>query len=855
MPYSPLVSKIRVHNPNRKGSSAANRNAVIYIATREGVSLEQINNVNDLLNVKGMEEKELSENLIHQEADNENYLRYIAKRPRSHGLFGNINTDDLKEVSSNVAKLTQNGRVIYRGVISLSEKDGEALGFRNVNAWNNYLKEVMPEVAQKLGVSSVDHTWVAAFHAEESHPHVHYMLWDNKDRIKSPYIHKATQQKIRIYLEEKMFDNEYERAIRQVNEEELDTLKKSRMDERSYMIKNTEDIMKSLEYAPGIICERLPQRIPNECLEEIAKEVEKLIPMLPTHGSLKMRYMPADAKQQLQVITEKLLERPDMQNSFNRYIQSVEKMHIDYGETGTKIQAEMERAERDIKNRIANRVLSEIKNNLLIDKTAETISSVLDQKSMVEADNQILYEVPDDVIISNQNINAERNSVPFTGQIEEQNSVPSMENQIEEETVLNNYFIEWNDEYKSAIDEIYNDGDLQKAFISLENQAIKGNALAIAEMGKIIERELIDVSADDAKEYYNEALHAFKNVYKSDYGNGYIKCYAAYRIGKLYEFGKGDLEVDYKNAEKWYQRANGNKFAQYSLAKLYLSEKVYVSDKKDINENQKCAVDLLQKSSGLGNPFASYELGNMYHKGICVECDEQVANTYYSNALNKFLNMSKKSTDDSLFYKIGMMYFNGLGVEQDIDEAEKYIKKAADMGNTIAKLKLASLYFERDDLTLKEQAIVIFEELADKDNDMAQYKLGCIYSNGELPDYYNMSKAIKYLEQSAKQGNQFAQCRLGVIYYFGKGVQKDQELGRYWLEQSAEQGNEFAKSVLEGPTVGIDFAYCLVKGALSAMETFNRQQAYEQLATRTQSRQAMKEEYMHRDGNKTHESE
>lgn len=251
MPFSPLISKIRTHDPNKKGSSNANRNYVIYIATREGVSLETVNNIDDLLQENGMMEENLNEEIIHREAGNQEYVEYIARRPKSQGLFGNVNTDDLKSISSEIASLTQSGKIIYRGIISLSEKDAEELGFRNVNAWNNYLQKVMPEVSQILGIS-YDYTWVAAFHAEETHPHVHYMLWDNKDNVKSPFIHKATQQKIRIYLENEMFDDAYERAVRLAHKEELDELKKSRNHERNHILSNIQDTMQDAGFVPGI---------------------------------------------------------------------------------------------------------------------------------------------------------------------------------------------------------------------------------------------------------------------------------------------------------------------------------------------------------------------------------------------------------------------------------------------------------------------------------------------------------------------------------------------------------------------------------------------------------------------------
>jgi len=140
MPFSPLISKIRCHNPNRKRSGIANRNYLTYIATREGVDISDINNIDDLMKTSEILEKDLDENIVHKEASNENYMRYMAKRPRSHGLFGNIKTDDLNYVASLVADLTKEGKNIYRGIISLSEKDAEALGFTNKEKWQLFLK-------------------------------------------------------------------------------------------------------------------------------------------------------------------------------------------------------------------------------------------------------------------------------------------------------------------------------------------------------------------------------------------------------------------------------------------------------------------------------------------------------------------------------------------------------------------------------------------------------------------------------------------------------------------------------------------------------------------------------------------
>ena len=366
MSYRPLISKIRVYNPNKHGSSSANRNYVQYIATRDGVSLENVNSINDLLNVTN--QVEINEELIYRETSDSDYVEYIARRPRSHGLFGNIDTDDLKEVSSQIYKKSQEGKIIYRGIISLGEKDAEALGYRNAEAWNQYLQKVMPDVAEKLGVSVADHTWVAAFHAEESHPHVHYMLWDNKDRIKSPFIHTATQQNIRNYLQEQMFDDAYERAVKQACKEELEAIYAVRNAERKFLLSETAAVLKDILYVPGVEYERLPSRPSKGYLRSIADEVQKLIEDLPGRGSFKYQYMTPAVKEQVDRVLDRILDKSDIKASLQCYLQKVEEGQRLQGKTKSEIKIECMKAERDVRRRLGNKILDAIHNSICMEE-------------------------------------------------------------------------------------------------------------------------------------------------------------------------------------------------------------------------------------------------------------------------------------------------------------------------------------------------------------------------------------------------------------------------------------------------------------------------------------------------------
>ena len=926
MPFSPLVSKIRVHDPNKKGASSANRNYATYIATREGVSLENVKGIDDILQIELMNEKNLNEQVIHNEAGNKEYVEYMARRPKSHGLFGNINTDDLKAVSSDIAALTKQGKIIYRGIISLSEKDGEELGFRNKEAWNNYLQKVMPEIAQKLGVS-YDHTWVAAFHAEEKHPHVHYMLWDNKDKIKSPYIPTATQQAIRIYLEEEMFDDSYEHAIRMVHSEELEEQKRIRSKERKQILLEVENKIQEMGYVPGINYERLPNRPSNEYLGSISEEMRLFIGNLSGKGRFAYKYLPPEEKQQLNKIVDMLLENGEIKNSVEKYLNGVSEMHRLYGETNKKIETEIERAREDIIKRMANRILNQIKPVVMeldqeehLENTKEEVLQQGEQKfdvtedeyymemgyieNMMQEEEMMLADIETDLLV--QNIGRGEPGSPENQMIRSESDSPeeqmtrsepdSSENQMTrsepgspEDQI---YKMEWSKTFKEAMRYIYAEKpEIEKASKLLDGEANREkNVLAIHELAKLAERELIHVSSEEKVGYYNKSLEGFQYVYAhpgcKKSREEWTKSYAAYRIGKLYDFGKGEIEADYEKAAKWYQQAGNNKYAEYSLAKLYLSEKIYVSENLDLSENQQVAYKLLidAASQTKANPFAAYELGMMYQNGNYVGINEKEAYEWYEKALNGFLNMSDNSTDDSLFYRLGDMYLTGKGTEIDAEKGEKYLEIAAKLENDNAKMRLAEIYLDKEDEILRQTAVKLLAEVSEKGNSLVQYKLGCIYADPQDDNIYNMDKAIEYLEMSAQQenpyaqyrlgviysdpelqgrydinkaikyfkaiadqGNQFAQCRLGCIYYFGKGVGRNREQGVYWLHKAADQGNEYAKKILDAELeIGTGFSYCLVKSTLSAMETMNRQIGQQnQELSRTQSKQALKEQRMH----------
>ena len=828
MSYRPLISKIRVYNPNKHGSSSANRNYVQYIATRDGVSLENVSSINDLLNVTN--HVEINEELIYRETSDSDYVEYIARRPRSHGLFGNIDTDDLKEVSSQIYKKSQEGKIIYRGIISLGEKDAEALGYRNAEAWNQYLQKVMPDIAEKLGVSVADHTWVAAFHAEESHPHVHYMLWDNKDRIKSPFIHTATQQKIRNYLQEQMFDDTYERAVKQACKEELEAIYAVRNAERKFLLSETADVLKDILYVPGVEYERLPSRPSKEYLRSIADEVQKLIADLPGRGSFKYQYMTPEVKEQVDRVLDRILDKSDIKASLQCYLQKVEEGQRLQGKTKSEIKIECMKAERDVRRRLGNKILEAIHNSIR-----------MEEGNRVPPDREELSDGGNRVPLDREELSDGGNRVPS---MKQSNDIVKM---IKDFTKLadspdGNVYAAY------RLGCIYMDKedpehyDAEKAIGYLEKAADSpdGNVYAAYRLGCIY------MDKEDPEHYDAEkAIMYLEKAVENPEGN----IYAAYRLGCIYMDKEDPEHYDAEKAIAYLEKASenpeGNIYAAYRLGCIYM-------DKEDPEHyDAEKAIGYLEKAAenSEGNIYAAYRLG-------CIYMDKEDPEHYDAEKAIRYLEKAADSTDGNVYaaYRLGCIYMDKEDPEHyDAEKAIGYLEKAAENpeGNVYAAYRLGCIYMDKEDPEHCdiEKAIGYLEKAAENSegNAYADYRLGCIYMDETMPESCNLQKGIQFLEKAALQHNPDAEIKLGIAYYFGKGVLKDKERGEQYLQVAIADGSEYAQNILDAG--GLNVAYCLTKSVLSGLETMNRQQTYYN-NQQSHSRQALREKQLHSDQNR-----
>lgn len=145
------------------------------------------------------------------------------------------------------------------------------------------------------------------------------------------------------------------------------------------------------------------------------------------------------------------------------------------------------------------------------------------------------------------------------------------------------------------------------------------------------------------------------------------------------------------------------------------------------------------------------------------------------------------------------MYFVGVwhlypvsGVHKDEPAAHEYLKKAASMGNILARV----MCLQRG-IGCAADPVAAFRLLltADPDAPIVQNELGWCYADG-VGVAKDLKKAARCFQVAADEGFAAAQNNLGALYYDGLGVPKDPAVSASWFLKAAEQGHASAQCSL-----------------------------------------------------------
>ena len=821
MPYRPLVCKIRCANPNKKGSQNANRNYLTYIATRENVDLEKLSeNPTDEAVLSAIEKEEKTADS--KETSNKDYLKYISDRPGSHGLFGNIDTSDLKKLGSDVAKMTADGKNIYKVIISLSELDAKLLGYTNKNNWNQYLKAVMPDFAKALGLSSYDFTWVAAYHAEKTHPHIHVMLWNNKDIIQSPFIPVATQNKCRKVLSEHMFDENYEKSLKKLLKEERDEYILKKNVSRESITDEFKRIFLDTSYVPGNMVSSLPDKLKDGELKELEAKIRKLVDVLPMQGRISYRFMSPEVKKKIDDITNQLFERRDFKLQVQNYVNASVEIQKMEGKVQKQLVAVRKRAMGELYNRAGNIILKGVTSQI------DVIRRNTDAKS-----NDIEYQPEDGNKEKKQmDLSLEREMDKLleiaTGpdwwapheyeKLRRAEEIKSQafwnEHEYEFYRRLDskngNSLYKWGKEY--LLDEYFHDPE--KAYAFFEKSASNGNKFAMYQLGKMYMKgyEKSGISKDimKASHWFEESSKL--NNHWADYMLGKIygqeeavydiekslKYYkksaeqgnaaAMHQLGYMLYFGNG-ADIDKEKGIYWLDRAaqENNVYAQYLLGDIY-------SNGSDENYAPSKAVHMYEKAAAQGNEMAMLKQGQIYIHGLCGEEKISEGEQLLELSLKKIEERLERKTEGKsenayLEHYLGKFFSSeDSGKFYSMEKAIKYFKLSVEHGGELSLYSLGKIYESKSDI---EQALKYYKIAAEKGNEMAMYQLGKLYLKDDVEA--NPETGMSWLHKAADEyENPYAVYLLGKLYSEQEGEYYNPTEAVKYYEIAAEKGNEAA---------------------------------------------------------------
>ena len=348
MPHSPLVSKIRCHHPNKQKSRVCNRNYLVYIATREGVDLSDIT----YLKIEQQLE-ELNDTNVSIESAYDLYAKYIAERPGSHGLFGNFDITNVNTVANHLADLTSSGKTIYRGIVSLSEKDAKELGYIGDTAkdkWVQFMRASMPDISKQFNIPIDKLKWTAAVHMEKNHPHCHYMFWHDGEAITNPYIHTSVQNACREILSKEMFKEEREQE--QINK----TLHRDLLLDTGHKLLETETTS-IMEYVNTANRSLIMGRISNDTLHYFGNKLLLLSAQLPTSGRLNYQLLPPETKIEVDNFIDELLQEKELNKEYLSYLQTADNISRTYSVSEKHFNINHKKADEDMRKRLANTVL------------------------------------------------------------------------------------------------------------------------------------------------------------------------------------------------------------------------------------------------------------------------------------------------------------------------------------------------------------------------------------------------------------------------------------------------------------------------------------------------------------------
>ena len=505
----------------------------------------------------------------------ENYVSYIAQRPRAerlgtHGLFNG--TGDPLELSRIAEEVANHPGNVWLPIISLRREDAARLGYDNARQWQALLSTYAPQIADTMNIPWEQFRWYASYHDEGAHPHVHMVCYSADGR--SGFLDKEGIARIKSGLAKNIFRQELTEIYRQQTQR------------RDELVRQSGEVMKEL------IRQMLSGTLENPRIEQLMGELAQRLKS--TSGKKQYGYLKAPLKAVVDEIVDELAKDSRVSSAYDLWYQLREEVLRTYRD--------------DLPDRLPLSRQTEFKRikNVVVEEAARLGEHT---EVFTPADTQ-------EPLQAGENAGPEPEAVPVDTPEEADRAPPIrqvdpytlyrlakrilMDPDTKSEQITHavdhlTHAAEAGLDYAQyALGMLYRNGgpvvqDMTQAVIWFSQAAEQGNQYAMYALGKL------RLEADDPA----AALRWFRQ--SADLGNQF----AQYRLGKLLLSGDG-VAKDTAGAVRWLTESaeQGNQYAQYALGKLYLLG-------KDIPQDRESAVRWLTLAAEQGNEYARFFLDHM----------------------------------------------------------------------------------------------------------------------------------------------------------------------------------------------------------------------------------------------------
>lgn len=606
-----------------------------------------------------------------QTAKKENYVSYIAGRPRAqrtgdHALF--TASDDPLVLSRIADEVAHHPGNVWLPIISLRREDAARLGHDNAEKWKQLMTGYAMEMAEAMKIPWEQFRWYAAFHDEAHHPHLHMVCYSADG--KSGFLTKDGIARIKSGLAKEIFQQELH-ELYQRQTQRRDTLTQE----------------------AGAAMAELIRQMQTGALDSPRMELHMghlagKLKNLP--GKKQYGYLQASLRSVVDEIVDELAKDSRVAAAYDLWYELREEVLRTYRDDLPKrLPLSQQKEFKRIKNLVIEEVLR------LNEHTA--VFSPSDSEEIPEQ-----QEAP----VEDMTVDAESAS--------ESSSLSENDAEREDTPVSNSkisFTVKWSDRYRQARQFLFGGDecpqDFDQAFDLFKVEAQSGNALAMHDLGWMFMDGLgREINETQAREWYAKALNALLAVEAAKPSR-----YVEYRIGKMYAAGLG-TEQDYAAAADWLSKSadQNYKYAQYSLAGLYYRG-------QGVEKDALQAAAWFQKAAEQGNDFAAYALGKLLLDG-----GDGLSRNVHS-AIG-WLKRSAEAGNQYAQYRLGKLLLQGEDVPKNVAEAVRQLTVSAEQGNQYAQYALGKLYLLGKDVPADHDAAVRWLTLsAAQGNEYARYFL------------------------------------------------------------------------------------------------------------------------------------